>query len=350
MRYKLREQVEFTDEQQRIIDLKMEGMSKSGELEKKLKRLISSPEDQNEFFNKIVDRYSNVISEYANIIPKTDLEESLFNISLGKGSGAGNIGPGEAFIVFSTSNTKFGTVGDINNNGVEIEIKRSAGKEIALTYTAGGIFKFFPIFQSLNSLVDNIMDTIGNFKSSFTKLSKPSKLLFLFLRDGVKDLKFEESDDFESKTFQQSFLKYKDLFSFTKSDFIESDVDKEFISEINRDISRKINKLLPSAFEEGMLNASKTYFGKGFDYILFYQNDNKKASLFTTDDVERILLPKESVIRNGYTIYFKVDTSLLKEAASKYSTIDKIDRGYGLNYKFIQYVYSGLIKIQKITS
>ena len=65
--------------------------------------------------------------------------------------------------------------------------------------------------------------------------------------------------------------------------------------------------------------------------------------------MERILLPKESVIRNGYTIYFKVDTSLLKEVASKYSTIDKINRGYGLNYKFTQYVYSGLVKIQKIT-
>lgn len=337
----------FTEEEISILDSKIPS-SLRGEIYGKLGDIYNTEDKKKELFNQTLNQYDDVVKDFSQLIPTTSLEKKLFTVKIGQGSRADNIGPGELFVVLSTKNTTFGSVGDINSSGVEIEIKKSTSRELNVTYTAGGIYKFFPILRSLNSLIDNIKDTLEDHKPQYKSLSPNSRLLFKYLAKGFDSLKIDPKKEFEGKPFVDSFKEYKPLFSLKREDFIDSELDTDFIDDVIKDIERKINNLQPEDFKEGFRDALSTYFGKGFDYILFYRGKegNYTTSLFKTEDVMEGTDVDSSTIRNGYQIYIKLKQSLINEAKEeKYSSGEKLERGYGLTAKFITFIYKGLEKL-----
>tara|TARA_R110000744_G_C19295886_1_gene555183 strand:- start:211 stop:1305 length:1095 start_codon:yes stop_codon:yes gene_type:complete len=339
------EDVDFTTEEQDILDNKSTNLGDSSEFQGILKSILNTEIKKSEFFNEVLDQYNNVVSDYSKLYPKTKLEKQLFSIKLAKGSRADNIGPGEAFIVLATKNTYFSSGGgDVTSNGIDIEIKKSTGKEFAVTYTAGGVFKFFPQLSSLNSLVDNMRDTLQDYLPKFKSLSPNSRLLFRYLAKGFNSLKINPKLDFEGTTFVNSFKEYKNLFSLKRGDFIESEVDSSFIDDVKKDISRKISSINTEDFKQGFVTTANTYFGKGFEYILFYKgkDTNVKPYLFEAGDMEQVVDTNVSQVRNGYTIYLSIKKELLKEAEEKYTSGEKLDRGYGLTVPFMRFIENGL--------
>ena len=143
-----------------------------------------------------------------------------------------------------------------------------------------------------------------------------------------------------------SFKEFKPLFSLKRNDFIENDVDENFINELITDIERKLNKLSPELFKNSFKEALSTYFNKGFNYILFYKGKegNYTPNLLPIKDVGESVDIESSTIRNGYQIYIKLKKDVIKEEES-YSPGEKIERGYGLTSKFMNFIYSGLNKI-----
>jgi len=174
-------------------------------------------------------------------------------------------------------------------------------------------------------------------------------LLYKYLAKGFNDLKVDPKNEFEGSDFVESFQEYKSLFSLKRSDFIENEVDENFINDVVKDIERKMEKLTPEEFQKGFQNALKTYFGKGFEYILFYKGSsgNYKSSLIEVSGVEENVDMQSSTIRNGYQIYIRLKKGILSEA-EKYSSGEKIQRGYGLTSKFITFIYKGLNKLLSI--
>lgn len=340
MKYKLREQSDasFSPEQIKILDSKVSSRLRDS-IYSSLDDIYNTEEKKDELFNQTIDRVDSVISGYSELSPSTNLEKKLFLVKIGQGSRADNIGPGELFVVLATKNTIFGTVGDINSNGEEIEIKRSTSTELNITYTAGGVFKFFPILQDLNGLISNVKDPLRKYLPEFKSLSPNSRLLFKFLAKGFNTLKVDPKLDFDSDDFKDTFKEYRPLFSIKRNDFIESNIDKEFIDSIIQEIERKIQLIDPELFKNGFKTALKTYFGKGFDYILFYKN--LKPFLLKVDGIEEDVNTDASTVRNGYQIYIRLKKEALKEE-EVYSSGEKLERGYGITTKFITFVYSGL--------
>lgn len=339
----------FTPDELKILDSKISPSLREGIYET-LDDIYNTEEKKEELFSQTIDKYNNVISDYANLVPSTPLEKKLFEATTkGQGSRADNIGPGELFVVLTTKNTVFGTVGDINSNGKEIEIKKSKGTELNITYTAGGVYKFFPILKSLNSLVDNLEDTLQEYRPEYKSLSPNSRLLYKYLVKGFNDLKIDPKKEFEGSDFIESFQEYKPLFSLKRNDFIEGKIDESFIDDVIRDIERKIEKLKPEDYMSGFQKALKEYFGKGFDYILFYKGSsgNYTASLIEMEGVEDNVDIERSTVRNGYQIYIRLKKEILAEAET-YSSGEKLQRGYGLTSKFITFIYKGLNKLLSI--
>tara|TARA_R110002153_G_scaffold144359_1_gene295532 strand:- start:64 stop:1137 length:1074 start_codon:yes stop_codon:yes gene_type:complete len=352
MRYKLREQSDtsFSPEQIKILDSKVSSRLRDS-IYSSLDDIYNTKEKKDELFNQTIDKVDSVISGYSELSPSTSLEKKLFLVKIGQGSRADNIGPGELFVVLATKNTTFGTVGDVNSNGEEIEIKRSASTELNITYSAGGIFKFFPILQDLNGLVSNVKDPLRKYLPEFKSLSPNSRLLFKYLAKGFNKLKIDPKQSFEGETFKDTFKEYKDLFSLKRNDFIENDIDKEFIDSITQEIERKIQLLDPELFKNGFKTALKTYFGKGFDYILFYKN--LQPFLLEVNGIEENVDVNSSTIRGGYQIYIKLKKSALTIVAKpeqlnegeKYSSGEKIERGYGITTKFMSFIHTGLNRL-----
>jgi hypothetical protein len=357
MRYKLREQTDtsFSPEQIKILDSKIH-TSLQKDMYETLEDICNTEEKRKELFSEIINKYDSVINDYANLIPSTPLEKKLFEAkSKGQGSRADNIGPGELFVVLATKNTTFGTVGDVNSNGEEIEIKKSTSTELNITYSAGGIFKFFPILQDLNGLVSNVKDPLRKYLKEFKSLSPNSRLLFKYLAKGFNKLKIDPKQSFDGEPFKDTFKEYKDLFSLKRNDFIENDIDKEFIDSITQEIERKIQLLDPELFKNGFKTALKTYFGKGFDYILFYRgkSGNYKSSLIEVAGVEDAVDTEKSTVRGGYQIYIRLKKSALTivvkpeqlNEGEKYSSGEKIERGYGMTTKFMSFIHTGLNRL-----
>jgi hypothetical protein len=356
MKYKLREQSDtsFSPEQIKILDSKVSSRLRDS-IYSSLDDIYNTKEKKDELFNQTIDKVDSVISGYSELSPSTSLEKKLFLVKIGQGSRADNIGPGELFVVLATKNTTFGTVGDVNSNGEEIEIKRSAGTELNITYSAGGIFKFFPILQDLNGLVSNVKDPLRKYLPEFKSLSPNSRLLFKYLAKGFNKLKIDPKQSFEGETFKDTFKEYKDLFSLKRNDFIENDIDKEFIDSITQEIERKIQLLDPELFKNGFKTALKTYFGKGFDYILFYRgkSGNYKSSLIEVAGVEDAVDTEKSTVRGGYQIYIRLKKSALTivvkpeqlNEGEKYSSGEKIERGYGITTKFMSFIHTGLNRL-----
>ena len=163
------------------------------------------------------------------------------------------------------------------------------------------------------------------------------------------DLKVDPKKEFEGSDFVESFQEYKPLFSLKRNDFIEGKIDESFIDDVIRDIERKIEKLKPEDYMSGFQKALKEYFGKGFDYILFYKGSsgNYTASLIEMEGVEDNVDIERSTVRNGYQIYIRLKREILAEVET-YSSGEKIQRGYGLTSKFITFIYKGLNKLLSI--
>ena len=339
------DETSFSPEQIKILDSKIQ-QNLRGEVYPKLDDIYNTDEKKDELFNQTLDKFSSVVADYSQMTPSTSLEKKLFEIKLGKGSRAENIGPGELFVVIATKDTRFGTVGDVNSNGEEIEIKKSTSRELNLTYTAGGIFKFFPSLQALNSLIDNLKDVLQDYLPQYKTLSPNSQLLYKFLAKGFNELKIDPKLNFDGQKLVDSFKEFKPLFSLKRNDFIENDVDENFINELITDIERKLNKLSPELFKNSFKEALSTYFNKGFNYILFYKGKegNYTPNLLPIKDVGESVDIESSTIRNGYQIYIKLKKDVIKEEES-YSPGEKIERGYGLTSKFMNFIYSGLNKI-----
>tara|TARA_R110002153_G_scaffold58827_1_gene161088 strand:+ start:68 stop:1171 length:1104 start_codon:yes stop_codon:yes gene_type:complete len=348
------DETSFSPEQIKILDSKISSRLRDS-IYSSLDDIYNTNEKKEELFNQTIDRVDNVISGYSSLIPSTGLEKKLFLVKLGQGSRADNIGPGELFVVLATKDTTFGTVGDVNSSGEEIEIKRSTSTELNITYTAGGIFKFFPILQDLNGLVSGLRIIVRKYAPDSNLLSRNSRLLLLYLGKGFYQLKVDpKQGGFDGKPIEDAYEKYSSLFNLKKDDFIENDIDRDFINDITNKIEEYISLLNPELFKEGFKTALKTYFGKGFDYILFYKK--LQPFLLKVDGIEEDVDVYSSTIRNGYQIYIRLKKSSLTivanpeqlDEAEKYSIGQKINMGYGLTAPLVTHIYDGLNKLLSI--
>lgn len=354
MRYKLRENKElFTSKQLSILEAKL-GNGIDIFLPK-IARIYNTPEKVKDLFSNTIDKFNSVVSDYKQMIPTTPDEKDLFDVSISGGSGKGNIGPGELFVVIATKNTTFSSGGgDVMSNGQDIEVKKSNNLQISTTYTAGPIMELFQTYEDLITFANVLTRRLSKYtKEDYKKLSPLSRELFGFL-NSIRSLKIKIKSSKPKEEMLDELKKYKNILSsgLNKKDLIQSEADEEFLEKI-RGTLVEAEDITADKFVEGWPRALKGYFeAKGFQHILLYSGSKGEYKSFLinpTQEGSKLINLDTSIIRGGFTPYINFNLDQLNEG-EKYTVTQKIKSGYGMDRKFFRFIESIIKKIESIVS
>ena len=365
MRYKLREQTNtiryrlredkglLTPTQLSILEAKLGKVI--GIFLPKILRIYNTPEKIKDLFSNTVDKFNSVVSDYKQMIPTTPDEKDLFDVSISGGSGKGNIGPGELFVIITTKNTTFSSGGgDVMSNGQDIEVKKSNVSTIATTYTSGPILEIFPTYEDLIVFANTLTKRLSKYtREDFKKLSPLSRELFTFL-NSLTSLRIKIKSNKPMEEMLDELKKYKNILSsgLNKKDLIQSEADEEFLKQI-RGTLEFAEDITADKFVEGFPRALKGYFEvKGFQHILLYTGSKGKYKPFLINPTQtgaKLINLDTSIIRNGFTPYIYFNLDQLNEG-EKYTVTQKIRSGYGIDRKFFRFIESIIKKIESIVS
>lgn len=303
----------------------------------------------NDLLKNTIDKVSSLESLKG---PSTKNEKKLFKAKFAQGSNAGNMGEGELYSILKLKGATAGTKGDMKFNGEEIEIKKSDAAEFSGTYTTGGTVGIFKTYRKLIALGEDIIEILGDSKEEIKSLYKKSspefKKFLIYLIYKARTLTALDAPEFLNENTSSRKFKNFDLKA------LDNPEEIRIVNEINRVIKSRKSKISTDQFEEELKKYLELFFEKANKLLFFAKakSSSPQVSVLTRDDIDDIIDSDKSVIRGGFTVYINVKSvkSRTNNRVSKYSPIDKIERGYGINKGLIQYFVDFIDNLDKKTS